>query len=72
MLTQSVQEYLKAIYMLRERGRAVTTGRIAQRLGVAHASAANMVKRLAQQRLVSHDPYHTVELTAAGRAALSR
>jgi DtxR family Mn-dependent transcriptional regulator len=35
-------------------------------MGVAAASVTNMVKRLAEMRLVRHTPYHGVALTEAG------
>ena len=67
MLSEAVQDYLKAIYKLGqgEEG-SVTTSLIAERLGVAPASVTNMVKKLAEMRLLEHTPYQGVELTAAG------
>ncbi len=67
MSSQAVQDYLKTIYALSITGRPVTTGEIAQRLGVAPPSATNMAKRLASLGLVRHVPYHAVALTPAGR-----
>lgn len=66
MLTQAIQDYLKAIYKLRRSGEAVTTNAIAHRLGVAPASASNMIKKLARLNLVHHTPYHGVDLTPGG------
>lgn len=66
MKTYAAQDYLKTIYMLSEE-RGTTTGAIAERLGVAHPSATNMVKRLARDGLVRHAPYGPVELTAVGK-----
>jgi DtxR family Mn-dependent transcriptional regulator len=70
MQSTAVQDYLKAIYELehREDGRASTT-QLAERLGVAPASATTMVKKLASAGLLEHEPYHGVVLTEAGRAA---
>ena len=67
MLSEAVQDYLKAIYKLGqgETG-AVTTSLIAERLGVAPASVTNMVKKLADLRLLEHTPYQGVKLTPAG------
>lgn len=65
-LSQAIQDYLKAIYMLGQIERPVTTNGLAERLDVAPASVTNMVKRLARLRLVRHTPYHGVELTEAG------
>ena len=67
-MTETVQDYLKAIWML-ERSGTVTTSALAERLGVTAASATAMIKRLASVGLVSHEPYHGVTLTEAGTQA---
>ena len=61
------QDYLKAIYMLLSRGQEASNSAIAQALGVAPASATNMVKRLAEAGLIEHVPYRGVQLTPAGQ-----
>lgn len=67
MHTQTVQDYLKAIYELQtERGRAPTNA-LAERLAVTPASASLMVKRLAGEGLVAHERYHGVVLSPSGR-----
>ena len=71
-LSTSVEDYLKAIYHLTETGEAASTTDIAQRLGHAAPSVTGMVKRLAEQGLVRHEPYRGAELTAAGRRAALR
>lgn len=69
MLSPTVEDYLKAIYLLQTspegEGKA-TTHALAERMGVSAASATNMVKRLARMKLLRHTPYHGVELTKAG------
>jgi DtxR family Mn-dependent transcriptional regulator len=65
------QDYLKTIYLLHSRGQAATNSAIAQALGVAPASATNMVQRLAEVGLIEYSRYHGVRLTPEGeRAAL--
>jgi len=66
MLSQAVQDYLKAIYKLQERGGAVSTTALAEAMDVAAASATGMVKKLASLKLVRHNPYQGVILTKAG------
>ena len=67
MLSEAVQDYLKAIFKLgQDDPGPVTTSLIAERLEVAPASVTNMVKKLAEMRLLEHTPYQGVELTAAG------
>jgi DtxR family Mn-dependent transcriptional regulator len=63
----AVQDYAKAIYALEERDGTVTTAALAERLGVTSASASGMVRKLAEQGLVTHEPYKGVALTACGR-----
>jgi len=66
MLTRSIEDYLKVIYKLQRGDAAVTTNAIAGEMAVAPASASNMIKKLAQLRLVEHTPYRGVVLTATG------
>jgi DtxR family Mn-dependent transcriptional regulator len=64
---EGAENYAKAIYQLQARGEgAVGTGAVAERLGVTPASASAMLKKLADEGLVEHVPYHGVKLTAEG------
>ena len=64
----AVEDYAKAIYALQtQRGHAVNTNAIADRLGVTPASASNMAKKLSALGLVEHVPYKGVRLTDAGQ-----
>src|SRR5437588_926026 len=68
--SSAVEDYTKAIYALEVRGpegEAVSTNAVAERLGVTPASASQMIKRLGEAGLVTHQPYHGVSLTDAGR-----
>jgi DtxR family transcriptional regulator, Mn-dependent transcriptional regulator len=65
--TESVQDYLKAIYLLAQAGEEVTTTAVADRLGVSAASVTSMIKRLAFRGLLRHQRYQGVELTGTGR-----
>ncbi len=66
-LTSAHEDYLKAIYLLETNGELVSNSALAQHMGFAPASATNMVKKLAELHLVTHEPYRGVELTALGR-----
>ena len=69
-VTPAMQDYLKAVYRLRDAG-PVTTQRLADELGVSGPSVTNMVKRLDELGLLRHARYHGVELTPGGeRVAL--
>jgi DtxR family Mn-dependent transcriptional regulator len=61
-----MEDYLKAVYRLREIGNQVTTQRLAEELGVTGPSVTNMIKRLDDLRLLRHSRYRGVELTEAG------
>lgn len=65
-LSRSVEDYLKAIYGISERGDAASTSAIAEALAVQPASVTGMVKRLAESGLLEHAPYRGVRLTATG------
>ncbi len=66
--SSAVEDYTKAIYALEARdGQPVSTNALAERLNVTPASASGMVKRLGELGLVTHRPYHGVQLTDAGR-----
>ena len=67
MLSQAVQDYLKAIYKLQEQGGVVSTSALAEAMEVTAASATGMVKKLASLKLVRHNPYQGVVLTKAGQ-----
>ncbi|MFL5867475.1 MAG: metal-dependent transcriptional regulator [Thermoleophilaceae bacterium] len=70
--SNAVQDYAKAIWSLAQRSdEPVSTSALAERLDVSPASASAMVKRLESLGLATREPYHGVELTAAGeRVAL--
>ena len=68
-LTGPVEDYLKAIYELERQGAPAETNAIADVLRIAPASVSGMVRRLADQGLITHERYHGARLTAAGRKA---
>ena len=65
-LTRSVEDYLKAVYSLTERGEAASTSALATVLEVQPASVTGMVKRLAENGYVEHARYRGVRLTKTG------
>ena len=71
-LTGPVEDYLKAIYDLERVGVPAATNDIADRLAISPASVSGMVRRLADQGLITHEPYRGVRLTAGGRHAALR
>lgn len=66
--SSAVEDYVKAVYRVEEeQGTAATTSELAAQLHVTASSASAMVKRLAIQGLVTHEPYRGVQLTGPGR-----
>jgi len=67
-LTQSIEDYLKAIYDLTLFDQRATTNQIAERMGVTPASVTGMLKRLSSYDppLLEYHKHHGVALTPAG------
>jgi DtxR family Mn-dependent transcriptional regulator len=65
-LSESGQDYLRAIHALQEAGGRVSTSALAERMGVSSPSASAAVKKLAAQGLVRHERYRGVSLTSNG------
>jgi DtxR family Mn-dependent transcriptional regulator len=67
VVSQSVEDYLKAIYGLAQSGSPVQTGALAEALAVAPASVSGMIRRLAEAGLIERVAYRGVRLTDQGR-----
>jgi DtxR family Mn-dependent transcriptional regulator len=67
-LSSSAQDYLKLIWSATEwSATPITVSVMAERLGVRASTVSDGIKKLARQDLVTHAPYGSIELTAAGR-----
>ena len=68
-LSESAENYLKAIHQLGQSSERVSTNALAEQFGVAPASATGMLKKLASERpkLVDYLPRYGVKLTPLGR-----
>lgn len=66
-LSQSVEDYLKVIYVLETEGESASTTNIAEMLNVSSASVTNMLKRLSGMNFIDHQSYKGATLTDAGR-----
>ena len=71
-VTAPVEDYLKVIFELESVAGVAGTNEIAAELGFAPASVSGMVRRLAEQGLITHERYRGVRLTKAGRKAALR
>ncbi|NQY12084.1 MAG: metal-dependent transcriptional regulator [Flavobacteriales bacterium] len=67
--TQTEENYLKAIYSLSlEETKGVSTNSIAKAMDTKASSVTDMVKKLAQKKLVDHIKYQGVTLTPTGQS----
>ncbi len=65
--SQSIEDYLKAIYKLQSlKEGGVSTSELAKKMGVANASVTNMVKRLSKLGMVHYQSYYGTTLTKSG------
>lgn len=65
-LSRSAEDYLKAVYSLNERGEPAGTTELARALDVQPGSVSGMIRRLAEDGLLEHEPYRGVRLTPQG------
>lgn len=67
-MTQSEENYLKAIFHLARQGTtSVSTNAIAEQMETKPSSVTDMIKRLSEKTLVKYKPYQGVRLTDKGR-----
>ena len=68
MTSLTVENYLKAIYQLGgHQDPSVSTGALANELGVSPSTATSMIKTLHENGWAEHRPYEGVQLTGKGR-----
>jgi DtxR family Mn-dependent transcriptional regulator len=67
MLSASIEDYAKAVYVLEERHGVASTTSLAERLGASAPAVSAMVKKLASLGYVTHVRYRGVRLTEEGR-----
>ncbi len=66
MVTEIIENYLKAIYELQRKYQSVPTNALAETLSIAPASVTGMIKKLAENGFLIYTPYRGVELTPEG------
>ena len=67
MVNESVEDYLGAIYRLREeRSIPLPLSRVTEYFGFSKVSIHEMIQRMEEQGLVTYQPYHGVTLTEEG------
>jgi len=68
-LSESLQDYLEAVYFLVQRNRVARMRDIAATLAVGKSSVTGAVQALAERGLVNYGPYQFITLTEAGEEA---
>lgn len=66
-MTQSLEDYLEAVYLLISEGKPAQVRDIAKSLGVTMPSVVKAIRELSKFGLVTHEPYQDIALTAKGR-----
>src|ERR1043165_876273 len=67
MTSFTEENYLKAIYkLIEQQGEAVSTNSIAERMSTKAASVTDMLRKLADKKLINYQKYQGVTLTAKG------
>ncbi len=68
MASQTVENYIKAIFQLTEKdGGTVSTSALSEQLTTSAASVTDMLKKLAEQKLIAYIRYKGVSLTSSGK-----
>ena len=67
-LSESLEDYLEAIFHIVEEKKAARAKDIAERLNVTNASVTGALHALEKRNLVNHEPYDVVTLTEEGEA----
>ena len=67
MASEQVENYLKNIYQLQEKGGKVSTSSLSARLHISAPSVTEMIKKLADGGILTYTPYKGVELTSEGK-----
>ena len=67
-MSESIEEYLEAIYYFNEEGKLAKNNDIAKRVRVSPPSVTQMLKNLAESGLITYKPYNGVSLTGRGTA----
>ena len=65
-MTEAVQDYVKAIYLLSQEGQVANTKALAKQLGNSQPAVSKMLKLLAERGWVDHTPYYGARLTGPG------
>lgn len=71
-LSESMEDYLEAIFEIEKNRRIVRVRDVAKKLGVTMPSVNGALKNLEAKGLISHEKYEYIELTKAGASQASK
>ena len=66
MITKSLEEYIKAMYVLKMQNGQIRVTDVANKLNVSKASVNKAVKNLKEEELVNYEAYGDIKLTNNG------
>ena len=66
MITKSLEEYLKNMYVLKQQNGKIRVTDIAEKMNCSKASVNKAVNNLKENKLINYESYGTIELTSDG------
>ena len=66
-VTQTVQDYLRAIYVLGEESQSVIAARVADEMGVSASTMVSTLRRLAREGYIKMERHKEIRLTGKGK-----
>ena len=66
MVSKSLEEYLKTIYVIGRQGKIPKVTEIAQELNCTKASVNKAIKSLKEEKLINYETYGQIEITESG------
>ena len=66
MISKSLEEYLKTIYIIQKQDKQPRVTNIAEKMNCTKASVNKSLKLLTEQGLIKYEPYGKIELTEEG------
>lgn len=66
MISKSLEEYLKTIYIIQKQDKQPRVTNIAEKMNCTKASVNKSLKLLTEQKLIKYEPYGKIKLTEEG------
>ena len=66
MISKSLEEYLKVIYIIKKQNQEPRVTDIAEKMKCSKASVNKSIKLLKEEKLINYEPYGHIELTQEG------